>query len=119
MWRSVGFLMSLAVVLEGMTIITYVVILAGGMQKRASGWKILSALLLLVGAVQCTSMAIMVRGQPFSNLHGIAYDSAPIGQQADHYFRRPISTMKMIVSFPAGDSMTHGFSALSAGVYWS
>ena len=80
MWRSVGFLMSFAVVLEGMTLIAYVVIMAGGMQKRASGWKILSALLLLVGAVQCTSMAIMVHGHLFSTLHAIAYDAAPVGK---------------------------------------
>ena len=66
MWRSVGFMMSLAVVLEGMTLITYVVILAGGMQKRASGWRILSALLLLVGAVQLACMAIMVCHSTFS-----------------------------------------------------
>lgn len=66
MWRSVGFLMSFAVVLEGMTLITYVVILAGGMQKRASGWRILSALLLLVGAVQLACMAIMVCHSFFS-----------------------------------------------------
>ena len=72
--------MSFAVVLEGMTLIAYVVIMAGGMQKRASGWKVLSALLLLVGAVQCTSMAIMVCGQPFSILHAIAYDSASLGR---------------------------------------
>ena len=72
--------MSFAVVLEGMALIAYVVIMAGGMQKRASGWKILSSLLLLVGAVQCTSMAIMVRGQSYSTLHAIAYGSEPTGK---------------------------------------
>ena len=60
MWRSVGFLMSFAVVLEGMTLITYAVILSGGMQKRAGGWKILSGLLLVVGVVELACMAIMV-----------------------------------------------------------
>lgn len=64
MWRSVGFLMSFAIVLEGMTIITHIVILAGGIQKRTTGWKILSGLLLLVGAVQLAAMAIMV-SRPF------------------------------------------------------
>ena len=53
--------MSFAVVLEGMTLIAYTVILAGGIQKRTAGWRILSGLLLLVGAVQLTAMAIMVR----------------------------------------------------------
>ena len=53
--------MSFAIVLEGMTLIAYTVILAGGVQKRTTGWKILSGFLLLVGAVQLTAMAIMVR----------------------------------------------------------
>ena len=61
MWRSVGFLMSFAIVIEGMTLIAYLVILAGGVQKRATGWKVLSGMLVLVGAVQLTSMSIMVR----------------------------------------------------------
>lgn len=52
--------MSFAVVIEGMTIIAYLVILAGGVQKRATGWKILSSMLLVVGAVQLVSMSIMV-----------------------------------------------------------
>ena len=53
--------MSFAIVIEGMTLIAYLVILAGGVQKRATGWKILSGMLVLVGAVQLTSMSIMVR----------------------------------------------------------
>ena len=60
MWRSVGFLLSFAVVLEGMTLITYVVILVGGKQKRESGWKILAGLHVLCGAIQCAAMAIIV-----------------------------------------------------------
>ena len=60
MWRSVGFLMSFAIVLEGMTLITYIVILAGGKQKRERGWKILSGLHALVGALQLAGMAIIV-----------------------------------------------------------
>ncbi|KAI9887179.1 MAG: hypothetical protein M1823_001006 [Watsoniomyces obsoletus] len=59
MWRSVGFLMSFAVVLEGMTLVAYITILAGGRQKRESGWTVLSFLLLLTGCVQCTAMAIV------------------------------------------------------------
>lgn len=60
MWRSIGFLMSFAVVIEGMTLITFVVMLAGGKQKRESGWKIISGFLVLVGLVQCTAMALIV-----------------------------------------------------------
>ena len=60
MWRSVGFLLSFVVVLEGMTLITYVVILIGGKQKRESGWSILAGLHFLCGAVQCAAMSIIV-----------------------------------------------------------
>ena len=43
-----------------MTLITYVVILIGGKQKRESGWKILAGLHFLCGSVQCAAMAIIV-----------------------------------------------------------
>ncbi|SLM37068.1 hypothetical protein LPUS_06794 [Lasallia pustulata] len=59
MWRSVGFLMSFAVVLEGMTLIAYLVIMLGGKQKREQGWKVLSGCLACVAAVQCAGMAII------------------------------------------------------------
>ena len=60
MWRSVGFLMSFAAVLEMVTIIAYVTIIGGGKQKRETGWKVLAFMLVLVGVVQCASMAIVV-----------------------------------------------------------
>lgn len=60
MWRSVGFLMSFAAVLELATIVTYVLIIGGGKQKREKGWKLLSFMLVLVGVVQCGAMAIVV-----------------------------------------------------------
>ena len=52
--------MSFAVVIEGMTLIAFVVVLGGGKQKREVGWKVVSGLLLLVGLIQCTGMALMV-----------------------------------------------------------
>ena len=52
--------MSFAIVLEGMTFIAYIVLLAGGKQKRESGWKILSGLHFIVGALQLSVMAIVV-----------------------------------------------------------
>ena len=58
--------MSFTVVLEGMTLITYIVFLIGGKQKRESGWKILAGLHFLCGSVECAGMAIIVR--PTSNL---------------------------------------------------
>lgn len=59
MWRSVGFLMSFAVVIEGVTLITYIVIIVGGKQIRMTGWKVLSTLLIVVGLVQCAGMALI------------------------------------------------------------
>ncbi|KAJ9263470.1 hypothetical protein DTO271D3_2181 [Paecilomyces variotii] len=59
MWRSVGFFMSFAVVLEGMTVVAYLIILAGGKQLRESGWSILSLLIMLSAAVQAASMALV------------------------------------------------------------
>ena len=52
--------MSFAIVLEGVTFIAYIVILAGGKQKRESGWKILSGLHFIVAALQLAGMAIIV-----------------------------------------------------------
>lgn len=60
LWRSVGFLMSFAVVLEGMTLAAYIVIIGGGRQKREAGWRALSFMLMFIGVVQCAAMAIMV-----------------------------------------------------------
>ncbi|KAH7356799.1 hypothetical protein BKA65DRAFT_450622 [Rhexocercosporidium sp. MPI-PUGE-AT-0058] len=59
MWRSVGFLMSFAAVLELGTIVAYVIIIGGGKQKRETGWKVLGFMLMLVGIVQCAGMAIV------------------------------------------------------------
>lgn len=58
--------MSFAVVIEGMTFFSFVVMIAGGKQKRESGWKILAGLLFLIGGVQCAGMALIVK--PFSLL---------------------------------------------------
>jgi hypothetical protein len=60
MWRSVGFLMSFAAVFELVTILAYCVVIVGGKQKRETGWKVLAFMLMLVGIVQCASMAIVV-----------------------------------------------------------
>jgi hypothetical protein len=60
MWRSVGFMMSFAAVLELATLVAYVVVILGGKQKRETGWRILAFMLMLVGVVQCASMAIVV-----------------------------------------------------------
>ncbi|KAL8865201.1 MAG: hypothetical protein Q9174_007016 [Haloplaca sp. 1 TL-2023] len=59
MWRSVGFLMSFGIVIEGMTLIAFIVVIAGGKQKRENGWKVISGLLVLAGLIQCAGMAII------------------------------------------------------------
>jgi hypothetical protein len=60
MWRSVGFMMSFAIVLEGMSVVAYLIILSGGKRLRESGWKILSLLIVLSAVVQAASMSIVV-----------------------------------------------------------
>ncbi|KAJ9646765.1 hypothetical protein H2204_000457 [Knufia peltigerae] len=59
MWRSVGFLMSFAVVLEGMTIAAFAILLVGGKQKREQGWGVLTILVALAAFVQAIGMALM------------------------------------------------------------
>ncbi|EEP81268.1 conserved hypothetical protein [Uncinocarpus reesii 1704] len=51
--------MSFAVVLEGMTLITYIVILSGGKQMRETGWKVLTVFLVFITLVQCGAMALV------------------------------------------------------------
>ncbi|KEF63139.1 uncharacterized protein A1O9_01115 [Exophiala aquamarina CBS 119918] len=67
MWRSVGFLMSFAVVLEGMTIAAFAVLLVGGKQKREQGWGALTILVTLAAAVQAIGMALMACAYLFEN----------------------------------------------------
>jgi len=59
MWRSVGFLMSFAVVLEGMTLVAFAILLVGGKQKREQGWGVLTILVVLAAFVQAIGMALM------------------------------------------------------------
>jgi hypothetical protein len=60
MWRSVGFLMSAAAAFELVTLVTFVMLIIGGKQKRERGWRVLTFLLVLVGILQCAAMAIVV-----------------------------------------------------------
>ncbi|RMZ75698.1 hypothetical protein DV738_g5348, partial [Chaetothyriales sp. CBS 135597] len=59
MWRSVGFLMSLAVVLEGMTIAAFAILLAGGKQRREAGWGVLAILTVVAAFVQASGLALI------------------------------------------------------------
>ncbi|KAI1959819.1 hypothetical protein LOZ58_004184 [Ophidiomyces ophidiicola] len=51
--------MSFAIVLEAITLITYIVILAGGKQMRETGWKVLTVFLVFISLVQCGGMALV------------------------------------------------------------
>ncbi|KAK5147856.1 hypothetical protein LTR04_000753 [Oleoguttula sp. CCFEE 6159] len=59
LWRSVGFLMNFSAVIEFATLVAFAVILFGGQQKRATGWKVLGPLLGLVGLAEAAGMGIV------------------------------------------------------------
>ncbi|KAH8589424.1 hypothetical protein B0O99DRAFT_636851 [Bisporella sp. PMI_857] len=59
MWRSVGFIMSFTAAIELATLVAYLVVIAGGRQKRETGWKIMVFLLGVVGVLQCGAMSIV------------------------------------------------------------
>ncbi|EED20384.1 conserved hypothetical protein [Talaromyces stipitatus ATCC 10500] len=59
MWRSVGFLMTFAVVLMSLAIVAYIIILSGGKRLRETGWGVLSTIIILSVAVQVASMALI------------------------------------------------------------
>lgn len=56
--------MSFAVVIELCTLVSFIVIIGGGVQRRIAGWQVASGLLLFSAVVQCAGMAIVVRHQP-------------------------------------------------------
>jgi len=59
MWRTVGFLISFAVVVELCTLVSFIVIIGGGVQRRVAGWQVASGVLLFSAVVQCAGMAIV------------------------------------------------------------
>jgi hypothetical protein len=61
MWRTVGFLTSFGVVVELCAIVSFVVIISGGVQRRAQGWMVAVGVLSFSALVQCGGMAIVVR----------------------------------------------------------
>jgi hypothetical protein len=61
MWRTVGFLTSFGVVVELCAIVSFVVIMSGGVQRRAAGWQVGVGVLSFSAIVQCAGMAIVVR----------------------------------------------------------
>ena len=61
MWRTVGFLTSFGVVVELCAIVSFIVIISGGVQRRAAGWQVAVGVLSFSAIVQCAAMAIVVR----------------------------------------------------------
>lgn len=59
MWRTTGFLVSLAAVLELVTLVAFLVVMAGGKQKRVGGWRILGGLLSTVALVLVAAVSIV------------------------------------------------------------
>ena len=108
--------MSFAVVIEAVTLIAYLVILAGGKQKRESGWKILSTLLLLAGLVQCAGMALIVSSKPSHP----ALVPCPAASRLliPFDYLRHIFTTTMTDSSRHGNWIPPGHCALVAGALW-
>lgn len=105
--------MSFAIVIEGMTLIAYIIILAGGKQKRESGWKVLAGLHVIVAALQVAAMAIIV-----SLMSGkLSWVTIFAWVEAYDPLNRHTSTKMTIVSFLVGNWILHGSIALSAGAF--
>jgi len=60
LWRTASFLMSLAVILELASVVTIALVLFGGKQRRADGWRPLNVLLACCVAAQVAGMGIIV-----------------------------------------------------------
>lgn len=56
--------MSFAVVLQGLTVVSYLIVISGSKRVRESGWRTLSLVVLLSALVQAASMAIVVSAVP-------------------------------------------------------
>jgi hypothetical protein len=52
--------MSFAIVLQGISVVTYLVILSGGKRLRENGWGVLSLMVGLSAIVQAAGMSIIV-----------------------------------------------------------
>lgn len=46
--------------MELATLVSFAVIVAGGVQRRSTGWKIISSLLVFSAVVECAGMGIVV-----------------------------------------------------------
>ncbi|KAK0613376.1 hypothetical protein B0T14DRAFT_539264 [Immersiella caudata] len=58
LWKTTSFLMSLAAVMDVVTIVGFLVIVAGGKEKREMGWRLLCGMLGVVAALQFGAVAV-------------------------------------------------------------
>jgi hypothetical protein len=59
-WKSASFLIVLAAVIEGMTMVAFLAVFNGGYARRLNGWKVLSPLLFLIGATQLPATLLIL-----------------------------------------------------------
>ncbi|CAK7271672.1 hypothetical protein SEPCBS57363_004743 [Sporothrix epigloea] len=58
-WRTIGFLMTIAFVIELVTLAGLVIVLAGGRMKRELGWRVLVPLTEVAAIMQLAAMALV------------------------------------------------------------
>lgn len=58
-WRTIGFLMAVALVAEVVTLIGFLVVLCGGRMRREFGWRILVPMVEAVALLQLVAMALV------------------------------------------------------------
>lgn len=71
MWKTTGFLMSLAIVAELVTLVTFLIVMAGGRQKREAGWRVLGVMLGVIGLLEVMGMGFVVCSSSTSLVGGL------------------------------------------------
>ncbi|KAI1183006.1 hypothetical protein F5B17DRAFT_417940 [Nemania serpens] len=59
LWRTSGFLLSFATIVELATLVSFLVVLAGGKYKREGGWRLIGGFLLADAVVEFAGMGIV------------------------------------------------------------
>jgi hypothetical protein len=113
MWRTVGFLTSFGVVVELCAIVCFIVIISGGVQRRAAGWQVAVGVLSFSAIVQCAGMAIVVRVS--LRFPAGSRVPSPEAKQPNTNTPRPSSSTTTRASGQAGTSTFPGPSAQPVG----
>jgi len=112
MWRTTGFLMSLAVVVDLASLVGFWVIMAGGKVKRERGWKILGVMMIGAGVIQFFAMAVVVSITPPPFV--LMVDLSQVKPQLTTVRRATSSTTTTSSTCLATISTRHGICAPSA-----